>query len=562
MPVARVSPAAMGAGIGNAVQDLGNTAVQAIDAFADRNTTTEGKEADVLLSKRIRDRMFGTADVPGYYSLEGNDAITGRQQVNDDINQYKQEAIEGLSPRAKLKFQDTADRRTNAALDGAGKHVFDHQRKLETSTSIAREENSYQDAAAAAGTPDALVYVNTAGEEAAARARRAGASSDEIINDRQKAKTKAHIAIIDAFLDGRPGGAAKAKAHYDANLSDIDGNVRAALQDKIRVGAVVQESQAMTDGIMGDYLSNGKDEKAAMKSARAIKDPAIRDATVGRVERRIAEDVRFERMAQQGLRLSAIKKIQDGQENLVTVEETEAMLASTGGVTFLQTGGERSRAIKAGRYNQPDVDYENTIAKMDEQELIAFDLTSGEAVAKLGTQHGKWLNEQTKARKAVEAGENQGRTPAQIRADGAKDVGKGGASEFAARFDMDIEAALQGKPKGTVLPSTEVQKISDRLTLQMRREVRAGLRGGMVTGLGQAFGIDEVSKMFKIAPRDAPAFVVEDTEENHDNLARMFGFPANIASDVIAKTEEVYGSATLENLQKATDAMKAARDAQ
>ena len=145
--VVRVSPRNFGSDVATATQEFAGAVGQVSDRFGGLYAETDAKEADAVLSKRIRERLFGdgTDENPGYYNTRGNDAIDGQEEVDKDIETYREEAMEGLSTRAKRLFQTTADRRAGTALTGTSSHVLNRRKELEASTSVAREENAYQD---------------------------------------------------------------------------------------------------------------------------------------------------------------------------------------------------------------------------------------------------------------------------------------------------------------------------------------------------------------------------------------------------------------------------------
>ena len=103
---------------------------------------------------------------------------------------------------------------------------------------------------------------------------------------------------------------------------------------------------------------------------------------------------------------------------------------------------------------------------------------------------------------------------------------------------------VAGKPKGYKPPAVEVQKIADKLTLEMRRAVT-----------GQWF--DDTGKAFRFPPEEFSQFEAEDIKENYDNISRMTGMPQSIVGSIIKQIKKGGRKATLENIIKAYGFVKA-----
>ncbi len=522
------------------------------DKMEKRFSDIEARELDTEYSKILRQLEFGdgTQQNPGYYSLQGKQALQDHDRVAQEaekkLNDLLGRASGGLSREA---FSVMARRRLNSTLDKMNRHRASAFLKVEKDSSIARQAEAMQGAVANSMDPvEVKKHIDVVRFEARQRAMKENGDAAFVKTQTQKAVSSAHLAVIND-LQNRPGGAKLAERYFEVNKGEIDPNVRQDTLQKIQTTGRVQLSQEEGDRVSEQYdLSTPEGAEAALDDVRNKHSDKDETDVVTAVKARIAEAKAIKTAKERDLRLSAIQKGEEGKWNEITAEEKAALLATPGGMTFLQTGPQKRADAIAGRDQSADVEETARLNRMDDGQLVEVDLTTPEAVRKLGKTHGYWMRQQKAAMDRLRAGQNVGRTPTQIRAAVTKKMNDATAAEFGARFDQELEALTAGKPKGFKPSPTEVQKIADRLTLQMRRENSSTF--------GNPFGVDDTGTLFRMSRKDGREFEVDDVEENHDNLSRMFGITMENARGLIATTKKLKGKATLENIRKVVEAAR------
>jgi len=572
IPGLRASPESFGSQVAQAQKGLGDAAFDLGVKMLDQSAELEAKKADNAIAKQIQQRLFGNEEgkhptnstLPGYYFQLRSAAAGGRGLAETEIRGYYDTAVENMSPRARRKFDTSALRRINTALDGIGRHALRENAADELEASVAREEQAISDAAAHAGLGDDAVakgYAETAKIEAGKRARKLGSRPEVIKHEMAKALTKAHVAIIKKLL-GEKGGAVAAGEWYKKYKVDILGTERADLEKAIKGGTQLQRVQQLGDEIMDIYNGEGGtdglnatiyskakgDETWAMERAREgfkgesaaelKKNPELRKALVAHVKGRIAEIGAFEKAAKYELRLSAIQKVITGKEDTLTNEEREAMIASPGGWNFLLTGGAKAKAARAGRGDEGDPVFLTRVAKMTDPELAALDFSDPDVVKKLGKEYKKWLEKHRGAVEAMRTGVET-RSVRQVSSDNAKLIkNQKHVRDFVNLFDAEIKKLVEGKGKNYKLPSEDAQIVADKLLLQMKSK---SWYGG-------------TKRRFRIPAGQLSEYTIDDkitddrAKDNVDELGRILGIDEAKIKDVLTLLRHDGKDITLRNL--------------
>jgi len=555
LPRINVPTGAFGERTAQAMEKLGGTITDIGLDMKKRADEADAKDLDAQFDARLRLIEFGdgTDQNPGYYSRLGKSAIDQHDASKTAIDQALEE-IKGKAGSAASRrlFEKSAAARMKSTLNKMSSHRATQFGEYEKGASIARQSSAVE--SAIANSQNEVEYKKHMGvvrKEAHDRARKQFGNDPEIIKrEVNRAASEANVKIINDLMD-RPQGAALAEKFFKDNIGAFDPSVRQDLANKIRTLGRLEKAQTFADNYFGDpsnpltYRDITKPEELAKAIGKARKQFSGEDekAVVAELKTRAATAFTIKARKDQDLRLSAIQKGEKGQWSSITAEEKAAMMATPGGLSFFQQGPQLQAARAAGRLDLPDTAFVGKLTKMNDSELASIDLTSAENVKKLGKEHKYWTTQQRAARQRVEAGSDVGRTPTQIRAAAAKGLGDKNAATFGARFDEELEALTAGKPKGYKPPSTEVQKIADRLTLQMRKEMAW-------------YQLDEDGTMFKLTRAQGKEYAVDDVEENYDNLARIYGIKIESAKNLLAQLKKIGKPATLANIKNAVEAAR------
>ena len=561
-PIPQVSANSHGAGVGKAVAGFGAAGFDLADKLAGQEAMDAAMKADVELSDAVRLSRFGDPEgnTPGFESLEGHDALAARAGAEAKLQTEFKRISSGLTDRARRRFEKTGRGRLGLALDGFAAHA-DRQRIVATKkASAAMIDAAHQDVIA--DPSNATEHINLIREEArrlytsmygdplsVSDPDKAGKLLTLIDNEVDREVTKAHVGAINGLLVND----AAAQAYYDDNINEIDPNVRAKLLKGIQTGSRLKAAQTFVGTLNAD-LTSEDGRKTARDAVRAKFSGEDKKVTMAELKTRIAETTADHTLGQKELRLSAIDKIESGRDREITPEERASMLETPGGATYLLTGPQKVQDIKAGRTKRPDVPLEAQLVKMDDAELSKVDLTEGKWVSGLGTNHNYWLKQQKASLDRLRDGAGAGRTPTQIRAAAAKTIKSDKqAAQFGARFDEELAALTAGKPDGFKPPATEVQKIADRLTLELRRERDAFSKhdGSLSDFTDSILSLDETAKLFNIAPEQVPQYAVDDVEANYRKVSRILGIPETAVGQILKRLKVVVDKATLARIAKA-----------
>lgn len=305
LPQARLSLRAPDNAIGRGIQNVGQVMGQiALDEKrkADSLAVTE---ADRRLSEWETVNLYAQG---GALSQKGKDAFGLPESVLPDFDTVVGDITSGLSSDdQKLAFQRMAQARRGEINRTLHRHISREREVYDQNETDAYLANSLEAAANNYTNPERVATeLNRQEGVILAWADRNGVSGEVVKSRLDGMTSKTHAAVIDRMLtDGEYKGA---EEYFIANREDIQSEDAAAAEKLIRAQTLRGEAQAHADAI----ITNTENLGDALKQARTIEDPELRDSVTERVKSRFTE-------------AKAIEAEQDRQakeQAFATVEET------------------------------------------------------------------------------------------------------------------------------------------------------------------------------------------------------------------------------------------------
>jgi soluble lytic murein transglycosylase len=234
----QASPAAFGAGIGEALAQGGARVANATDRLAGRAIEMR-REDDALKVEQAfagwsdRERAFLHDPERGVYTRRGSNAVTAYDEASKWWDESAKTTIEGLeNPNQQRLMQSMLARRRDAALDGVARHVARERQTAMGETWTARLRGIEQDAAAAFNDEG---KVNALLEEADSGTifwgRRQGLSEDGIALSRRAARSSIRSSVVERMALSDP---IAAKAYYDQHKDEIDGTTQVKIERALK----------------------------------------------------------------------------------------------------------------------------------------------------------------------------------------------------------------------------------------------------------------------------------------------------------------------------------------
>lgn len=276
---ARVTPEALGAGIGQGLTEVGRTIEQ------------ERKKADEIMVLDA-DRELGEFETTTLYDPDtgaltkrGRDAFTMPEEVQSSYSQKVAE-LEGrmTSDDAKLKFRKLSVARERGINRTVQKHVASEIQKFEDESTDSYIKNSRANAAFNYNDPERVsMEISRQKMALSAYAKRNGLPSEWTELKIKNAESQTHVSVIERMLNNNQDR--MAQAYFKENKPGITGEHVGEVEKALDAATLRGESQRAADKI---FLTED-DYQEQLKKARQIRDPKVRDDVVKRVNQRNAE---------------------------------------------------------------------------------------------------------------------------------------------------------------------------------------------------------------------------------------------------------------------------------
>ena len=251
------TPADMGAQIGGAVQQLGQTGqrlgTEGMDyatqqqALYNKTAVDSGFNQQQQYVNRV---LYGNPDDPndhGYLSLQGADAMNARAGVMQQIEDHRQQLSNGMNGTARVQFED-ASRRLNTATEAqVGAHAVQQFQTWTRATQLARADTALQTLSADPGNDDTFTRNVSLGMQAVAHnSELAGMSPDASLAQIVQYKSKAYATRATALAATDPVGAMN---FLTANRTEFDGVTFAHLYENLQPKVNALKAQGIVDSV-------------------------------------------------------------------------------------------------------------------------------------------------------------------------------------------------------------------------------------------------------------------------------------------------------------------------
>lgn len=281
---AQTSARTFGASLGSAVADIAEREIDKADQIAVLEADRRLVETETAL---LHDPKTGALN------RRGRDAFAVPEEALGAFDAQVAAIEQGLrGDRQRLAFRRSATGRRLDLDRALQRHVAGEIKAYDSAQTDAYLSNELAAGIAAAGDADRIAL---AGERLRAavvdHAARNGLPPEWVQQKTGETQTKLHGGVIERLLATQQDRAAA--AYYDAHKDSIVGTERARLEKALEVGSTRGESQRQADAILAQY----PDRAAALTAAKAIAEPAVRDAVETRLRQAFAdrEQARAER---------------------------------------------------------------------------------------------------------------------------------------------------------------------------------------------------------------------------------------------------------------------------
>lgn len=268
-----------------AVRELAGVASQiAIKAREDADDVAFAEQAEKLKRARIDLEMNPER---GLLNRRGKDAFNLGQESEESWEKASSEILASApNDRVRERLSRAKAVEGLSMYERVQSHVSREMRAHDAETTKALTETAVNDAILNKDNPDQIDFnLSIAKDTLAKFAARDGKDAAWLERTIAETTSKAHATMIGSILD--QGDDRKARAHFERYKDQINDaatlkQVEAALED----GSLRGESQRTADDIVMKY---GDDLGSALKAARGIEDPKLRDETTTRVKQTISD---------------------------------------------------------------------------------------------------------------------------------------------------------------------------------------------------------------------------------------------------------------------------------
>jgi len=247
------TPNAFGAGIGQAVEGVGEQVQKQAEYFQNIYTESTARDATTKTAVDMANEQAR------FFQLKGNDAVNGFKDHQDRLNQIVKDNSSGLSIIANEMYQRDSASLVNNAIFKAGAHVGEQAEQAHLGSlkgSIEVNSNLY---AQNADNPTGQSYINAALHAAGEHAAASGLEGDAKVAYMTATSGQILSSAIKARVQGDPDGAQRlfdyAKGSF--NYEDIDKNGNKVTYSIPRMDAA-QFAQTTAE-MQGEFKNQARD---------------------------------------------------------------------------------------------------------------------------------------------------------------------------------------------------------------------------------------------------------------------------------------------------------------
>jgi hypothetical protein len=240
--------------MGRAMQSLGQVAQKEFDDLDALQAEARAKKADAEYTAYARERMFGEG---GYYTLEGEDAISAKQVVEQDLQKKRGELLARASGRERGMLETVLTRRGEEEAGSIARHAMTQGKVFADQVSQARIISSSDDYAtytAAGDTERADAARATILSELVSENDRKGRNDPHLIDTRRiEVLTGLHQTTIETLALKDPRAA---KDYLDKHRGEIDSKTELALDNELEPLLVGNDVREIADLMEGEFTTS------------------------------------------------------------------------------------------------------------------------------------------------------------------------------------------------------------------------------------------------------------------------------------------------------------------
>lgn len=310
-------------------------------------------ELENEFAKRIAAIQYGdgTETNPGYFNLQGEDAVKGYAGTEQSIEKAKQELLmKAGNKRVKEMFSLSANGRQVTETEQMRSHVGKARLDAANTASETRFVTAVDDAIAAPGNEEILNRsIAIVENEAIAMGKRNGWNNETTARKIMEARTAVYSGVVNAAMVNDPTAA---DAIYQKYKNRITGSERAKLENSL----LTQTIDARAQSIAEEAWTQADDLQGRLAWIRANKEGKEEEAAIAELKERYQEldyldDKRWEATS----RAMTITNFKDSQAAKAKTEASEAAAdkawaAITGGQGFAKWAAENPSDFNAMDY--------------------------------------------------------------------------------------------------------------------------------------------------------------------------------------------------------------------
>lgn len=273
-------------GLDDLAGGIGSLAIAA-ENVAIEDDRRHAVELENEFAKRIATIQYGdgSANNPGYFNLQGEQAVTGYQGTEQAIERAKQELLQKAgNRRVRETFKLSADRRQVTETEQMRSHVGKARVDAANTASETRFTQAAEDAAASPLNPEILNRSFAIVEnEAIAWGKRNGFNNETIALKISDARTSVLGNVVSGLVTSDPQAADDV---YQANKHRISASGRAKLEGLIAPQVLAAQGQAIAEEAMAMFPGDETKQKAYIRETNEGKKE---DAAIQENDKRWAE---------------------------------------------------------------------------------------------------------------------------------------------------------------------------------------------------------------------------------------------------------------------------------
>lgn len=268
--------------LGQALENTAEVMQQNALRFQKREDDEVLRQFTVDFENSVREKMYNPEN--GIMLRQGVNAKGSTQELTDFIDSRSSDIGQQLNPRTLARWNSSVSTLRNAHLNNTSRHESVEFQKGEIASTTALANTYSNDAVAADPLSQEFNMFKDLGENALKElADMQGWSSEILQEELEKYRSNLWVKTIERV---EVDNAALAEKLYEDNKSEILGESQAALEKSLEVSSLRDRAQVQTDQLIDRH---GTDYDAAMKAARKLSDPKLRDEVVSRIKGRMSE---------------------------------------------------------------------------------------------------------------------------------------------------------------------------------------------------------------------------------------------------------------------------------